>query len=134
MTPIGSAIRMNVGSPPIMENDDFTRRCKLVVMLVIGLKAANYIKLESHGYVLGYKVSFRDQFYPNSMFLVDVEIEQSRARSMGASDRVGLRTLQLCAHTVPCFWNSRDRKLQLAFLKVTDSYFSRLSIVYEAAT
>jgi len=45
-----------------MENDDFTRRCKLVVMLVIGLKAANYIKLVSHGYVLGYKVSFRDQF------------------------------------------------------------------------
>ena len=91
MTPIGSAIRMNVGSPPIMENDDFTRRCKLVVMLVIGLKAANYIKLVSHGYALGYEVFFRDQFYPNSMFLVDVEIEQSRARSMGASDRVGLR-------------------------------------------
>jgi hypothetical protein len=26
------------------------------------LRAANYIKLVSHGYVLGYKVSFRDQF------------------------------------------------------------------------
>jgi hypothetical protein len=33
----------------------------LVVMLVIGLRAANYIKLVSHGYILGYKVSFRDQ-------------------------------------------------------------------------
>ena len=50
------------GVPPITENDDFIRRSKLVVMLVIGLRAANYIKLVSHGYVLGYKVSFRDQF------------------------------------------------------------------------
>jgi hypothetical protein len=62
MTPIGSAIRMDVGSSPITENDDFTRRSKVVVMLVIGLRAANYIKLVSHGYVLGYKVSFRDEF------------------------------------------------------------------------
>jgi hypothetical protein len=62
MTPIGSAIRMDVGASPITENDDFTRRSKLVVMLVIGLRAANYIKLVSHGYVLGYKVSFRDEF------------------------------------------------------------------------
>ena len=103
-------------------------------MLVIGLRAAYYIKLVSHGYALGYEVFFRDQFYPNSMFLVDVEIEQSRARSMGASDRVGLRTLQLCAHTVPCLLNSQDRKLQVSILNVLDSYFSTWSIVYEAAT
>ena len=31
-------------------------------MLVIGLGAANYIKLVSQRYVLDYKVSFRDQF------------------------------------------------------------------------
>jgi len=49
-------------APPFTENDDFTRRSMLVVLLVIGLRAANYIKLVSHGYVLGYKVSFRDQF------------------------------------------------------------------------
>jgi hypothetical protein len=46
-----------------MENDDFTHVLKLVVMLVIGLRAANYIKLVSQGYVLGYKISSRDQFY-----------------------------------------------------------------------
>ena len=61
MTPIGSAIRMKVDSPNHGERR-FHTRSKLVVMLVIGLRAANYIKLVSHGYVLGYKVSFRDQF------------------------------------------------------------------------
>jgi len=50
------------GFPPISENDDFTPRSKLVVMIVIRLRTANYIKLVSHGYVPGYKVSFRDQF------------------------------------------------------------------------
>ena len=34
-----------------MENDDFTHVLKLVVMLVICLRAANYIKLVSQGYV-----------------------------------------------------------------------------------
>jgi len=34
----------------------------LDVMLVTGLKAANYIKLVSHDYILGFEVSFRDQF------------------------------------------------------------------------
>jgi hypothetical protein len=62
MTPIGSAIRMKVGFPPNHGERRFHTRSKLVVMLVIGLRAANYIKLVSHGYVLGYKVSFRDQF------------------------------------------------------------------------
>ena len=37
------------GFSPITENDDFRRRSTLVVMLVIGLRAANYIKLVSHG-------------------------------------------------------------------------------------
>jgi hypothetical protein len=60
MTPIGSAIRMKVGSP--FTENDFTRRSMLIVMLVIGSRAANYIKLVSHGSLLGYKVSFRDQF------------------------------------------------------------------------
>jgi hypothetical protein len=47
---------------PIAKNDDFARCSNLVVMLVIGLGAANYIKLVSQRYVLDYKVSFRDQF------------------------------------------------------------------------
>jgi hypothetical protein len=58
-------------------------------MLVIGLRVANYIKLVSHGYVLGYKVSFKRPVlggglalavasageWGNSMFLLDVSIE-----------------------------------------------------------
>jgi hypothetical protein len=56
MTPIGSAIRMKVGFPNHVERR-FHTGSKLVVMLVIGLRAANYIKLVSHGYVLGYMES-----------------------------------------------------------------------------
>jgi hypothetical protein len=37
-------------------------RSMLVVMLVIGWRVANYIKLVSHGYILGYKVSYRGHF------------------------------------------------------------------------
>jgi len=53
------------------------------------LRVANYIKLVSHGYVLGYKVSFKRPVlggglalavasageWGNSMFLLDVSIE-----------------------------------------------------------
>jgi hypothetical protein len=52
----------NESEVPLITENDFTRRSMLVVILVIGLRAANYIKLVSHGYILGYKVSFRDQF------------------------------------------------------------------------
>ena len=36
---------------PIEKMDDFKPHAELVVMLVIGLRAANYIKLVSQGYV-----------------------------------------------------------------------------------
>ena len=39
---------MKVGSP-ITENDGFVPRSNLVVMLCIGIRAANYIKLVSQG-------------------------------------------------------------------------------------
>ena len=60
MTSIGH--KNESGFLSITKNDDFARCSELVVMLVIGLGAANYIKLVSQGSILDYKVSYRDQF------------------------------------------------------------------------
>jgi hypothetical protein len=101
------------------------------VILDTARNCANYIKLVSHGYVIGYKVSFRDQLYVVSgtsgricpkmwMFHVSrrcVSIEQSSVRSMRASDRVGLRTLQLCSHS-SMFLEFTRQETAVSILKV----------------
>ena len=51
MTPVGSAMGMRKRFSNHEEQRFHTTHAKLVVMLVIGIRAANYIKLVSEGYV-----------------------------------------------------------------------------------